>query len=159
MSKIGAPLWKIKKVISKDDYNYCLIGEKHPSCKSTNYVLEHRIIMENYLGRILNSNEVVHHIDHIKKHNDISNLQVMTRKEHSRLHGKTGRKWVKLKCPECKKLFHREERQSFISKHTEYTCCSKQCRGKFSRNIQLHGRTEGTKKAISGNLVLKYIKF
>ena len=27
------------------------------------YVLYHRILMENHLGRILNQNEVVHHID------------------------------------------------------------------------------------------------
>ena len=34
--------------------------------------------MENHLGRLLNSDEVVHHKDHNKFNNDISNLEVMT---------------------------------------------------------------------------------
>jgi hypothetical protein len=42
--------------------------------------------MEQYLGRKLKSNEVVHHIDGDKFNNDLSNLQLMTREEHSRLH-------------------------------------------------------------------------
>lgn len=46
----------------------------------------HRAIMEEHLGRKLSPDEVVHHIDGNKKNNDISNLKVMTRGEHSRLH-------------------------------------------------------------------------
>ena len=49
-------------------------------------VKEHRYIMEQYLGRKLNSNEVVHHKDGNKLNNNISNLQVMTKSEHSKLH-------------------------------------------------------------------------
>ena len=52
------------------------------------YKLEHRIIMENLLGRKLSSNEIIHHIDHNKLNNDITNLQIMSREEHSRLHTK-----------------------------------------------------------------------
>lgn len=48
----------------------------------------HRLIMEEHLGRNLTSDEIVHHIDENKLNNDISNLQVMTRGEHSRLHRK-----------------------------------------------------------------------
>lgn len=46
----------------------------------------HRYIMEQYLGRKLTNNEVVHHIDGNKQNNNINNLKVMTRGEHSRLH-------------------------------------------------------------------------
>jgi len=52
---------------------------------------KHRLIMEEYLGRKLGDDEVVHHINGDKHDNDISNLQVMTRSEHARLH-QTGRK-------------------------------------------------------------------
>ena len=47
---------------------------------------QHRIIMERRLGRELRDDEVIHHIDHDKTNNDISNLVVMTRSEHTRLH-------------------------------------------------------------------------
>ena len=48
----------------------------------------HRWIMEQELGRELRQDEVVHHIDGDKRNNDVSNLQVMTRSEHARLHSK-----------------------------------------------------------------------
>lgn len=51
-------------------------------------VKEHILIMENYLGRKLKPDEVVHHKDFNKSNNDISNLQLMTNSEHSRLHRK-----------------------------------------------------------------------
>ena len=47
---------------------------------------EHRYLMEQYLGRTLTSDEVVHHINGNKRDNDISNLKVMTRAEHARMH-------------------------------------------------------------------------
>jgi len=47
---------------------------------------EHRLIMENFLGRKLEFNEVVHHIDGNGKNNSLSNLKIMSRKEHSKLH-------------------------------------------------------------------------
>jgi hypothetical protein len=46
----------------------------------------HIVIMESYLNRKLNKNEVVHHIDGNKQNNCVENLQVMTRSEHSSLH-------------------------------------------------------------------------
>lgn len=50
------------------------------------YIKEHISIMENNLGRKLEKNEVVHHINEIRDDNRIENLQVMTRSEHSSLH-------------------------------------------------------------------------
>ena len=47
---------------------------------------QHRVVMEQELGRKLYSDEVVHHIDHDRSNNDISNLQLMSRQEHARLH-------------------------------------------------------------------------
>ena len=46
----------------------------------------HVVAMEKNIGRKLNSNEVVHHIDGNKSNNDLSNLALMTRSEHARLH-------------------------------------------------------------------------
>lgn len=55
---------------------YAFIGQKR----------EHQVIMENLLGRPLESNEVVHHIDGNKANNNSNNLQVMTRGEHIKYH-------------------------------------------------------------------------
>jgi hypothetical protein len=64
-------------VISKGDYNYAIVRD-HPHSTKNGYVLEHRIVVENEIGRILNSNEVVHHRDGNKKNNKISNLEELS---------------------------------------------------------------------------------
>lgn len=48
----------------------------------------HRWLMEQKLGRKLDSNEFVHHIDGDKSNNNVSNLCIMSRSEHARLHAK-----------------------------------------------------------------------
>ena len=56
--------------------------------------LEHIVVIEEALGRKLEKNEVVHHIDGNKENNDISNLMVMDYREHARMHAlmKNGRR-------------------------------------------------------------------
>lgn len=49
---------------------------------------EHRVIMEDLLGRKLTINEVVHHIDSNKLNNNPKNLLVMSRSEHMKYHTK-----------------------------------------------------------------------
>ena len=45
-------VWKIRRIVSKGDYNYAVVPE-HPNKTKFGYVLEHRIVMENHLGRLL----------------------------------------------------------------------------------------------------------
>lgn len=47
---------------------------------------EHRYVMEKVLGRKLLPSEVVHHIDLDKQNNDPSNLMVVSRSEHAKIH-------------------------------------------------------------------------
>lgn len=48
--------------------------------------LEHRVVMERHLGRLLRDDEIVHHRDGDKSHNDPSNLEVMSQSDHVRHH-------------------------------------------------------------------------
>lgn len=55
---------------------------------------DHQDVAEQSIGRPLQSDEVVHHRDGDTSNNDPSNLQVMTRAEHMRLHAGTTHRWA-----------------------------------------------------------------
>lgn len=152
-------MWKIEKTVKKGDYMYAIVRD-HPYRTKNDYVLLHRVVMENHLGRLLDKDEVVHHKDKDKFNNAIENLEVLTKEQHAALHGKqAGEAYALLKCPGCGKIFEVQKHQTFLVKHTRYTCCSRSCRGRFSKYIQDHGMTKKAKDAIAENLVSVYKKY
>ena len=60
----------------------------HPYANIDGYITEHRLILENKLGRYLESNEVSHHINGDILDNNPENLQVLTKSEHAAHHNK-----------------------------------------------------------------------
>lgn len=85
--------WKGGRRIIKG-YVY-LKSYKHPNRNINNYVAEHRLIMEKYIGRYLVKNEQVHHKNGIKDDNRIENLEIVLNKAH----------FGKVQCPHCLETF------------------------------------------------------
>ena len=75
---------KIRWVI-KAKKNYTRVFYKNKD-GSLYFVYEHREIIQGYLNRKLNYDEVVHHVDGNIHNNNIDNLKIYSRSEHARLH-------------------------------------------------------------------------
>lgn len=89
------PFWKGGRVLNPHGYIQVLIPADHPFASmrlANGYVLEHRLVMAEHLGRPLLPHETVHHVDGDKTHNVIGNLEL-----HSGRHG-TG---LRLQCADC----------------------------------------------------------
>lgn len=56
-------------------------------------VFEHRLVMEQFLGRKLLPNEVIHHKDGNGLNNALENLELMTQAEHQNEHLMEGTAW------------------------------------------------------------------
>lgn len=75
-----------------DPRGYILIfNPLHPFAKGKGYVYEHRLVMERYLKRFLQSNEIVHHKDGNPQNNDIKNLLLTTKSGHKKIHKEAGK--------------------------------------------------------------------
>lgn len=81
-------IWGYKVILQPD----------HPCAQNRGYILEHRLVMMNHLGRLLSSQELVHHINGNKLDNRIENLQVISRKD-------IGGKKLNAECPKCHHKF------------------------------------------------------
>lgn len=74
--------WKGGRIKTSTGYIY-MKAEGHPYSNSHGYVLEHRLVMEQKLGRYLLPSERVHHINGIKTDNRPENLMLVSRANHS----------------------------------------------------------------------------
>jgi hypothetical protein len=69
-----------------DDKGYVrILRPRHPN-NIAGYVYEHRLLMEEFLGRHLKSWETVHHINEIKEDNRVENIYLCTSGEHTIIH-------------------------------------------------------------------------
>lgn len=78
------PRWRGRAVTPQ---GYTLIRmPDHPSATKSGYVREHRLVMEQHIGRRLLPVEIVHHRDGNPGNNAIDNLEIVTRARHMRIH-------------------------------------------------------------------------
>lgn len=98
-----------------------------------------KYIMEQHLGKQLDPDDgTVDHLDFNFDNNDLSNLRVVPRDQHSA--DDTRRvKLIKLKCQQCKKDFERSPRllRDKSKKGAKGIFCSRSCAGKYNRAVQL----------------------
>ena len=71
-----------------DDHGYVRVYMPSHPHSHQGYVLEHRLVVEMHLGRILEPHEVIHHINEIKTDNRIGNLYLCSSEEHVRIHNR-----------------------------------------------------------------------
>jgi hypothetical protein len=78
------PNWRGGRRVNADGYIEVLAPD-HPMA-SRNYVYEHRLVMAEHLGRMLEPHELVHHINENKADNRIENLEIVERAAHMAMH-------------------------------------------------------------------------
>lgn len=77
-----------KGYIDKDGYRLISLPWEHKNISNANkqgWILEHRLVMAQHLGRNLLPQEIVHHLNGVKNDNRIENLTLVTRSEHVHL--------------------------------------------------------------------------
>lgn len=66
--------WRGNKIMHRRGYVQVRVPN-HPNAVS-GYVFEHRLVMEDHLGRLLKKNENVHHKNGVKDDNRLENLEL-----------------------------------------------------------------------------------
>lgn len=88
---VGHGNWRGGRTMEGEGYIQIWIPD-HPYANSRGYVMEHRLVMEEVLGRYLEPQERVHHINEIRHDNRKENLALFpSMVEHLALHKEGGK--------------------------------------------------------------------
>ena len=111
-----------ERVVRADGY-VSVWAPDHPSAHNGR-VLEHRLVAERALGRLLEPWEHVHHVNEDKQDNRLENLQLVDIREHPHLHPQR-RDRIERVCEWCGATYERKS-----SRAGETRFCSASCRSK-----------------------------
>lgn len=122
---------------SKDGRLRCILVHPNGYKQTVSYP---KYLMEVHLGRYLEENETIDHIDGNFLNNDFLNLRVINRKQHA-YEDSYKNENVIVNCSYCGKEFeingrflhNRNRRDRYLSGYF----CSKKCSGKYGKEIQL----------------------
>lgn len=81
----GGPTWAGGVSWSKG-YRLLYVGREHPMSNCDGYAYEHRLVMAEHLGRYLDRDEHIHHINEVKSDNRIENLELTNLRDHMSFH-------------------------------------------------------------------------
>ena len=88
ISKIGKKSWNyvgFKK--TKRGYIYKRCMKDHPNISKDGYIMEHRLVVEENIGRYVKKGEQIHHVNEKKDDNRIENLMLFpSAKRHTEFH-------------------------------------------------------------------------
>jgi len=79
------------RVLRRDGY-WKVYYPTHPNADRTGYVLEHRLVMSQQIGRPLTKAEEINHINHDRGDNRLENLEIVDRGTHARESNAWGKK-------------------------------------------------------------------
>lgn len=80
------PRWQGGRWVDGRDGYVFVHAPGHPRARSNGYVREHILVMEKKLGRLLEPDEIVHHINGDKQNNRRRNLWLCTQATHRLAH-------------------------------------------------------------------------
>lgn len=120
--------WKKDKTLG---YVYTL-DKSSPYANSQGKVYQHIYVMCEHIGRTLEHNECVHHIDRDRSNNNLCNLMLLTNREHAKLHAieDRGFKTEKRICLFCKNGF-------IVSVRSNQIYCSEACARKDRTKFEI----------------------
>ena len=75
-------------------HGYVLVFDRPLGVKGRRRVLEHRKVMEEYIGRKLFPHEQIHHLDHDRQNNAIENLEIWSTNQPTGARLTDKLKWV-----------------------------------------------------------------
>ncbi|TDB90919.1 HNH endonuclease [Actinomadura sp. KC216] len=94
-----------------------------------------RHLMEQHLGRVLDTDETVDHIDEDKTNDDLSNLAVLTRSENAKKSAalRLSVEWYEFICPVCETPSKKEARKVRHNRKQGKAgpFCGRSCAGKY----------------------------
>lgn len=128
--------FKVYGPYRRKDNRQIVIVERNGVRRTVSYP---KWLLEVQLGRPLDSNlETVDHWDSNVENNDISNLRIVPRDQHSADDTRRAKN-AQFKCAWCQKDFERSPRliRDKAKKNKAGPFCSRSCGGKYSRMLQL----------------------
>ena len=136
-------------VINGENRKTIILFNSSDDRSSTSYA---RYLVSTSLGRYLEIDEHVDHIDHDKTNDVLENLQILKPQENALKESRRkGRLLVEIKCPECGKIFTRRKgnTQAVSCNSGRVTCCSSVC----SRLFKQRNLSKGDRELISKNSI------
>lgn len=143
MSKVSGQIpfedyWVYKPTLSKKEGRLvvALVHKTNSTRTSMSYA---RYLLSIQLGRKLNADEQVDHINENRLDDRLENLQILSPLENKlKYHVSKGTKkrFLVIKCPECGRVFEKSRNQTHVVKGGTYTACSRKCSGILGQKIR-----------------------